>query len=1568
MLNVSNVSQNIFTGTNPASSVEMVPVVSAEWNQNLFNPPYITLAGTGVLETSGSPTISGSPTVTTLSSSDPLAMTGVTTYSVPFTSNQNTISYTINTASPHSSAYKIVTYMQTNSNLPMMVNAYAQGSNTQYGSTSVEVNSFGYTKITTYLGSSGTSDLVSSFVYTIAINPYSNNNITSGNPLTVYFTTPEAFATTYFDYQNHSLWPTESVFQFFRPGESYVYTGNSAASLPSNFREINSEIINGVTGNYPPVTPIIQNPSFTVASSPVPIMKNALPSDMAPYHYFVSDPGIYTDSVIYHPSISAIYQPSVNANKIVLKFNTIMTTPTLTVNIGNSTVSNVQPNSEGVLVLYWNGSTWSTSKWSTMPTIGSNGSITNYTSFQKITVTQTAVTVNSSFSSYSSKSSYVTNDLGRMHVVEISPRIEIDLSAFVMELDINKQLDSKNNYIPISSINPNDAALTLSAIPLTVSNSPVPIFSSQSDLTINILYNMMRKNIKFYFGWNIISYFQGSNTLLNSGNGQYIPAGVYWSNAWDETDIQTVKVTCYDVVNYLQTIPAPDYVANLKSVFDIITNILDLVGFTDYDFDTLYSVCNSGVTPMDIYYYYCNSQDSTVYDVLSEIFLANQIGAYIDEFGIMKFLSLAEIVNNPPSITTFDDASIITGGYSITNKAKPGLISVRYQEPKILQSLSLQNASDVNVANSSSFIYTTSNDVVWQQQNMDSVGFNYLASTMDQNDNFFTLNQNDALDIFHTYSLNSNGYAAIENEIVSMAYKEYTISQYSNPSNSVTISVKNDIELSAAINAFNKSYQTQLLVNTATITGATPTTMSWQGLTRKVVVYNTASSNLISFLNVGQNINISGVSPLQFNRSGEIIAVTSSTFTILSSTTGTYLSGGLATASTDYDIKITPTGRMTQVQRGLFGTAPSQHSVITSLSQKGLTEGTLSSSYLFSGSGSSTSVITPKYPGAPDNPTIRKIAVTPTSSNKSLVYSSTNTDQGYGTYSVQFDINNHPQSGSGLFFNLAPSTQSANGAFFVELIQYDNVSISATASDLNQDVTTGIGETDSTQISFYPAVSGIVPGMTITGTANATGAKVLSSKVQTTANEKTTLVTLDTPLTGNVNQGDTYIFSQSKYALAVYEVADYKPNVIAWSDVTNAVTNIISNFEKVLVKTSTNSSTNYSYSTASDQAFKLKAVVYNSDGTDGETSGVVLDVFLNNVEISGWQIVTPVTGTPAADLHTWTYSGSLNKFPSFSSGTVAWQPTPINLVTGRRQKITIPTTANAGTIFGYFTSSTPVPIQNLSYSSLRTISGAISNLREIYAVQKPLKDRNVNYYYQEQEFLNSLIQGQNNFAQYQSYIMQTSPVANAINYYDVQYTTPAATIVDVLPVEYLWYYLPGTEPSDQQYYQSQVVDEYSLSYSTPINTGFRARMAIANNANHMVYLNKQSDSLNQFAVSLNLWTHEIIALSDAQVLQKVLDPTNTSEVIQVDSEWIQSKESANKLINVIKIGNDGFSKDTAVQVFGNPLVQVGDIVTVSYRLAGISSEKYLVHEVSHVFKNGLKTTLTLNSLNRYVQR
>ena len=89
---------------------------------------------------------------------------------------------------------------------------------------------------------------------------------------------------------------------------------------------------------------------------------------------------------------------------------------------------------------------------------------------------------------------------------------------------------------------------------------------------------------------------------------------------------------------------------------------------------------------------------------------------------------------------------------------------------------------------------------------------------------------------------------------------------------------------------------------------------------------------------------------------------------------------------------------------------------------------------------------------------------------------------------------------------------------------------------------------------------------------------------------------------------------------------------------------------------------------------------------------------------------------------------------------------------------------------------------------------------------------------------------------------------------------------------------------------------------------------------------------------------------------------NATEVAQVDSQWIQSRNAANKMISLVAHSIDGFSVDTNLKIFGNPLIQLGDVVSVTYKLAGINSKLFVVQSVKHSFSSGLETELVLNSI------
>jgi len=1656
---LSNVSSSVFTGSD---SITLTPVVSAEWNHNLFNAPYITTAGNGTkltvtpispLPTSvtsgGKPNFTTksfamippiTPTPTPITTSTPNTTTfaitgsvvsptsinvswsnpptGTVFYRVETTGQSDTIStgtsytfsglssgtsytisvdaynasfgvlgsisvslttqsapldmvstgstsYTISGGS--SSAYKVITYVKTSSPIPVMINASGKNSDLEYGSEQVEADSLGWTKVITYVGSQSPDDTFAGFVYTIRANSISGER---NNPI-VYFTVPEVYATTYFDYQNHSLFPTEMPFTYSRPGESYVQSGDVKCTFPANFRKITSPLISDYSvSTYAPVSSILQNPKFFLSSKPIPVLKSSLPTDTSSYKYFVSDES--------SRSITSIYEKPITTNKIVIKFNTLMTIPVVNITIGETTITvdgsqNISPPNNGVLILYWNGSAWTKTKWSSMPKFSDSGSLPLSTSFSKITVTQIDKTTNpeflsltgepapsssgptiNSFSaqcpspitgrcssltaaqkqsiwalfSYSNASSYkiemspstdigsiktsnvnsatesylgfgncgttyslkltvysednqqgtsatqtisytvnctstpteipsaslnVISDLQRMHVVEISPRLEIDLTDFVESLSISKSLDGSSELLPISSLNTNDAQITLSGIPAMAGSTIVPIFSSQSNQSSTILANMLRKNIKFYINFNLASYSTpGSSTVSNT----YIPGGVFYSDSWTENDIQNITVQCFDVSRYLQSIPVTDYVVNRKKVFDIITNILDLSGFTDYDYDSLYSVCNNPGAPTDVSYYYCNSKDSTIMESLNELFVAYQIGAYIDEYGIMRFLSLHDILSSSGSNLSLLDGNIMQNGFNISNNAKPGKISLRYQTPKIKQSPSLQNVTDDNIANSPSFIYTTSNDVVWSQQTVDSVGFNYLNADMLESANKFELNNNDLLDIFHTFNMSNDGFAFIDNEIVSFAYKEYKLSTLDG-SKERFISIKNNLDLTSQIDSFIKEQGIGLRVSTATITS-----VSGNGTK---ITYTSANT----FKN-GDKVMIAGVVPAVYNVQGIVTERTNTSFKVEGKATGTYVSGGEAFISADYDVLITPTGKITNVERGLFGTVPKDHTKITdNLANKGLSERSVVSFPNITETSPTTSIVSTKtaYPNMPE---VKSIAVSPEDWHRTLVFPTSHTDIGYKTYSVKFTLDEAGSAVAGLFFNMKSATD-LTGTYFLELSRYNRL---------------------------------------------------------------------------NPKTNDVYNPPKYDYLLKLY---DHLGESKYWADVTAECINIINNFSKVLKETIVGDTTTFSYEI--DQCFNLKIAHYLTDGKDGEDATVeepkvALLVFINNVEITGWKI-----------------PGTLYNETTSPSAT-GWDTPKVNHLTGMRQKPVIPNDLSIGTKFGFFASKIPHDISNIFPEKpvYLPVSTTPATLREIHATVKPLKERSVSYFYQDREFLNGMVQKQPLYTKSPTYLMQTTPEVSGINYYDVEYQTPAAVSVDVLPVEYMMRYFPGNKPIHKKQFQKKLVSDYSLAYSTPINTGFRARMAIANGSPHMIHLKKDSDDVNNLTVTLNLWTHEIVAPSDPEIIESVIDQSNISETVQLDSEWIQSKQAAHKMLKVVQRGIEGFSKTVSLNIFGNPLIQVGDVVTLSYSLNGIVEQRYLVHSVSHNFSQGLSTSLNLKRI------
>jgi hypothetical protein len=876
MLGSSIIQQYFATG----NSHYVAPQVAFEWNYNLFYAPYVTSNNVYSPVTITDSWTSSNNTITTVPNGRTTSVflndTSLTTRScisintingngIKDTSNNyvtgfGTASITLSEISSTTNAYKITFYAKVDRDASVNLSALAYIDSHRAHSSSQTIDSVMWTKFEIYLSSQPLGTAYSSpsiFLHHEAIDGAQTYGI-----LIDQF---EVHQTTDFEYKYGNLWSTSAPFHAFRPGESYVPSGNSLCQLPNNFRKINTDLgidsgstVLGSTWNNQvmPVSPVVYHPTLLGTNSSYfnPITKNGSLSEWSRYKYFVSDTST--------PTISASYDQLLNTNKIVIKFNTAYSTPSsFTVTLSgktntytggyssvysySATYSSADIDSSGTCILYYqsngswlsglNGGTWTgTVDTTTVPGTPSfdyqgnvkfggakGGTVNAIVQVNSIQVTQNTATVNSAYTSYTSVNESLvsgistkvdkTAEFKRMQIIEVSPRLEIDVSYYTMSVQTQAELDNQQNPLPISQISSNMATVTLSNIPLVVSNSIVSLFSNNS--SNSILKGLFKNYVKCYINYRIFDTVSGTTNA-----DKVIPGGVFYVDTWDSTDIVKTVVTAYDITKYLQLVQPTDYVAQTEDGFRLISNILDFAGFTDYDFDSLKRVTSStyvttnGIqkttsSPIRIRYFYADGTQQKVFDVLREIFEAYQIAAYIDAYGVMKFINIDQIfdTSNPINMQLHDttggvsvvgiNGSTINDGYknSLTiapnivadtftevTKTKVGKATLTYKTPQIEKTIS----SDPRLLNNQTFVdfaptFLESTNAIWDSTIEDSTTYNSLYATMKSSDTFFYVNPSEAagggavaVDNFRTYGIDHDGYAIIENEIVSFQYKE----------------------------------------------------------------------------------------------------------------------------------------------------------------------------------------------------------------------------------------------------------------------------------------------------------------------------------------------------------------------------------------------------------------------------------------------------------------------------------------------------------------------------------------------------------------------------------------------------------------------------------------------------------------------------------------------------------------------------------------------------------------------------------------------------------------------------
>lgn len=140
-------------------------------------------------------------------------------------------------------------------------------------------------------------------------------------------------------------------------------------------------------------------------------------------------------------------------------------------------------------------------------------------------------------------------------------------------------------------------------------------------------------------------------------------------------------------------------------------------------------------------------------------------------------------------------------------------------------------------------------------------------------------------------------------------------------------------------------------------------------------------------------------------------------------------------------------------------------------------------------------------------------------------------------------------------------------------------------------------------------------------------------------------------------------------------------------------------------------------------------------------------------------------------------------------------------------------------------------------------------------------------------------------------------------------------------------------------------------------TSFGAEVYLINNAGTFVPLD------NSDLYSFSIIGNYIVTTGQHEYVSNTLSENTVAEPVVFESNWIQGESDAKELADWIKSQWSRQQQIVNLETFGNPLISVGDIITINYPTNDFDgTEKLVVTQVNNSFKEGLSTSITARSI------
>jgi len=469
------------------------------------------------------------------------------------------------------------------------------------------------------------------------------------------------------------------------------------------------------------------------------------------YKYYVSQKSQGID-------VTATYPKTILTNKIVIRFELAHSTPpTWTVYngatqiaTGNSsaikpfTTSNVKNPDAGTLILYYNGTTWST----TEPTAIA----------APVNMTSLRVTTGSVSNKY-------------IGLIEMSPRWVVDVSNRLIDFSISKEASSSvDDILPVGSVSANSLSMSLVSY---VDPRDVVSFDKTMTFSSSKVYLYKRVEVNPYFK----IYYSAAPLTDSKGTYERINQGIFYMDNWSISEFGEVSLSALDGAKILQETIAPSLICKGYTTTAIIRNLLDSIGFTNYRFNTT-DADTSIFSPR----FWWTDDGRTVWDSIQQLCRDSQMVAVFDENNILQFYTREYIFSSAgktPIAFRYD-----TSGSNLSN-----ILSLEKQD--------LASANQVKVLWNS----VTTNEFLGNAQPVWKSGNTFMgALSLEQN----LLTTDTVGDYIHLKAISTNqyqqgqilneynGYLVIDSEIIEFDAVQYDYYDSTGTKQEVDIETESD--------------------------------------------------------------------------------------------------------------------------------------------------------------------------------------------------------------------------------------------------------------------------------------------------------------------------------------------------------------------------------------------------------------------------------------------------------------------------------------------------------------------------------------------------------------------------------------------------------------------------------------------------------------------------------------------------------------------------------------------------------------------------------------------------------